>query len=184
MWHNYNQCVVRGSGGGGPLRVTAWGWCHDTGSSLMAKFRDVAKGRVWGSYKKTPSQASNKRARRPPPPQVVHFNSVHDLLSSFCLFPPRDERDRRGAAVRALHNQLEASMMQWRQHILSRQLETMAAAEARQEQYLQSRANRIYAERSSRHIHHHHLLQQWVTPTRRWRAMLTTRHSQTISCYH
>ncbi|KAK8389703.1 hypothetical protein O3P69_008999 [Scylla paramamosain] len=72
----------------------------------------------------------------------------------------RDERERRAAAVRALHNQLEASMMQWRQHILTRQLEAMAAAEARQEQYLRSRANRIYAERNSRHIHHHHLLQQ------------------------
>ncbi|KAG0710035.1 hypothetical protein GWK47_023618 [Chionoecetes opilio] len=72
----------------------------------------------------------------------------------------RGERERRGAAVRALHNQLEASMMQWRQHILSRQLESMEAAEARQEQYLRSRANRIYADRSSRHVHHHHLLQQ------------------------
>ncbi|XP_050737658.1 coiled-coil domain-containing protein 177-like isoform X2 [Eriocheir sinensis] len=72
----------------------------------------------------------------------------------------RNERDRRVAAVQALHNQLEASMMQWRQHILSRQLEAMAAAETRQEQYLRSRANRIYAERSSRHVHHHHLLQQ------------------------
>ncbi|KAG7166523.1 Coiled-coil domain-containing protein 177-like [Homarus americanus] len=72
----------------------------------------------------------------------------------------RDERDRRAMAVRVLHHQLEASMMEWRQHVLRRQLDSMAAAEARQEQYLNTRANRIHTDRISRSHHQQQLLQQ------------------------
>ncbi|XP_064117818.1 coiled-coil domain-containing protein 177-like [Macrobrachium nipponense] len=71
----------------------------------------------------------------------------------------RDERDRKALAVRALHHQLEASMMQWRQHVLSRQMESMAAAEARQEQFLHTRANRVHADRTTRTTHQQELLQ-------------------------
>ncbi|KAK7028029.1 hypothetical protein SK128_014102 [Halocaridina rubra] len=71
----------------------------------------------------------------------------------------RNERDRRALAVRALHHQLEASMMQWRQHVLRRQLESMTAAETRQEQYLQTRSTRIHAERTARATHQQELLQ-------------------------
>ncbi|XP_068200778.1 calponin homology domain-containing protein DDB_G0272472-like [Palaemon carinicauda] len=71
----------------------------------------------------------------------------------------RDERDRRSLAVRALHHQLEASMMQWRQHVLTRQMESMSAAEARQEQFLHTRANRIHADRAARMSHQQELLQ-------------------------
>ncbi|XP_069947758.1 coiled-coil domain-containing protein 177-like [Cherax quadricarinatus] len=72
----------------------------------------------------------------------------------------RDERERRSRAVRALHHQLEAAMMQWRQHVLRRQLDSMAAAEARQELYLNTRASRIQADRTSRSHHQQQLLQQ------------------------
>ncbi|XP_045603474.2 coiled-coil domain-containing protein 177 [Procambarus clarkii] len=72
----------------------------------------------------------------------------------------RDERERRAMAVRALHHQLEAAMMQWRQHVLRHQMDAMAAAETRQELYLNTRSSRIHADRTSRSHHHHHLLQQ------------------------
>ncbi|XP_071537643.1 uncharacterized protein [Panulirus ornatus] len=72
----------------------------------------------------------------------------------------RDERERRAMAVQALHHQLEASMMQWRHHVLRRQLDSMAAAEMRQEQYLHTRANRIHADRTCRSQHQQLLLQQ------------------------
>lgn len=62
-------------------------------------------------------------------------------------------------AVRALHHQLEASMLQWRQHVLRRQMESLAKAETRQEEYLQTRANRIHHDRTARMTHQHEMMQ-------------------------
>ncbi|XP_069975396.1 coiled-coil domain-containing protein 177 [Penaeus vannamei] len=71
----------------------------------------------------------------------------------------RDERGRRRMAVRALHHQLEASMLQWRQHVLRRLMESLAKAETRQEEYLQTRANRIHHDRTARMNHQHEMMQ-------------------------
>ena len=62
--------------------------------------------------------------------------------------------------MRALHNQLEANLLKWRQHILMKQTEDLKAAESRFSTYLQNKSTKVHNDLELRQAHHSDLMKQ------------------------